>query len=420
MKKIILSVFYLFSLHFSFGQISTMFTDDFSDSIHFNKIGIIADGAVNSNAVTNEFTSKFYRGGYISVDLKDRVLARMKNKNRLGADINYSLYGTFKLDSLFHKKNLSFFIALKNREHFDVRFSKDLYKVGFYGNAIYAGKTASFNDFNLNLIRYQQVQVGIFSSKLDSAARWGIGLSFLKGEQYLSVLAPKAQLFTSEDGQYIDFNTDFYIGQSDTLKKGLGAFNGYGSSVDIYFEAPFKTKFGDSKLKVAVSDIGFIKFNKQSITAHQDSLFHYSGFTINSIYDLQDSTLKNLNQDSIIAGVVPMKKQSISVTLPAVLNVSFETHFNNYFHLQEGVRYVYNANYSLMAYIKGNFYFTQHFMLSATFAYGGYGTYNYGLSVNAKLGKSILLFAGSNNIEGIVVPKKTTGLSAFAGISCSF
>lgn len=402
------------------AQIASIFADEFPDSAK-TRIGIGGDYALGSNNLTNAFLMKFYKGGYIDNSLKNEVLNRSKNKNRAGADLSYGIYGAFEFDSLFHKPNFGLFFAVRDRAHLDAAFSKDLYKVGFYGNSAYAGKTANFNGFSLNLLRYQQVQIGIFSSKADSAARWGIGVSFLKGEQYASVYAKTAELYTSEDGQYIDFNTDISAAQSDTAHKGFGAFNGYGASVDIYFEAPFNTRAGASKLRVSVSDIGLIQYNKNTLYLNQDSLFHYDGFHVNSIYDLQDSTISaSTSQDSIINGIAPFRKQSVSVTLPAVLNLSFETRFSEHFELTEGIRYVFNGNYALKYYLQGNFYFSKRFMVSATLSYGGYSTFNYGIGVFANLGKGFMIYAGSNNIEGYIVPKKTTAQGAYFSLVKNF
>ncbi len=412
MKRLFILFFILSFTTITKAQIATIFADDFIDSAKTH-IGICGNYDLNSNAFTTSFLAKFYTSGYIGTDLKNSVLSRVKNINRVGANFNYGIYAAFKLDSFNHKKNVSAFFSIRDRFHFDAQFSKDLYKVGFYGNSQYAGKNANFNDFSLNMIRYQQFQIGLFSAKLDSAARWGIGLSFLKGGQYLSLLAKKAELFTSEDGQYIDFNTDLYVAKSDPAHKGFGAFNGYGASVDIYFEAPFQTRLGDSKLRVSVADIGFIGFNKQTLTLKQDSLFHYTGFKINSFYDLQDSTIGNTSKDSIINSIAPLKKQSFSTTLPAIFDLTFETHFNKHFYLIEGIRNIFNGNYKLMAYVKGNFYFNSGFMLSTTFGYGGYGNYIYGIGIAAKLGKDAVVYAGSNNLEGYIMPKKTCGQGAY-------
>ncbi len=274
MRKLFIILLITFINHRAKSQIASIFSDEFSDSskTHF---GITGDYDFNSNALTNSLLAKFYLGGYIDTDLKNSVLNRLKNENRLGGNIDYGAYASVKMKSFLGSKFISLFFSARDRTHLDAQFSKDLYTVGFYGNSQYAGKTADFNNFNLNLIHYQQLQIGIFSTKLDSAAHWGIGISFLKGQQYLSVAAKKAELFTSSDGQYIDFNTQLSAAQSDPAHTGIGALNGYGSSLDIYFEAPFQTRFGNSKFRVSVSDIGFIRFNKQTMTLQQDSLFHF-------------------------------------------------------------------------------------------------------------------------------------------------
>jgi Family of unknown function (DUF5723) len=419
LKKIIFLLLFTGIQYTSTAQIAAIFADEFPDSAK-TRIGITGDFSFNSNALTAAFTSKFYKGGYIDTDLKNSVLSKAKNQNRIGEDLSYGVYIGLKLDSIFHKKNVSLFFSIRDRQHFDAQFSKDLFKVGFYGNASYAGKIADFNKFSLNLLRYQQLQIGLFSSKYDSAARWGIAVSLLKGEQYASIYAKKAELFTSEDGQYIDFNTDMTVIQSDKTKKGIAAVNGIGASVDIYFEAPFKTRFGDSKLRVSIADIGAIKFNSQTQYLNQDSLFHYAGFTVNSIYDLQDSTFGSTTQDSIINKIAPFKKQSYSATLPSTLHLSYETQLNKYIQTVEGIRYVFNGNYRLLYYLKENISINKHLMISATFAYGGYGTFNYGLGMYANFGKGIVLYAGSNNLEGFIAPKKFAGQGVYISLVKNF
>lgn len=419
LNKLIFTVALLVSGILSKAQISAIFTDEFPDSTR-TRIGLTGDAGINATAFTSEVISKFYKGGYIDSTMKESVLKRTRNLNNVGADMNYGVYVAIKLDSLFHKENVSLFFSLRDRAHFDCRYSKDFYKVGFYGNAAYAGETANFDDFNLTYLRYQQLQVGLFSTKYDSAARWGIALSFLKGEQYASIFAQKAQLYTSDDGQYIDFATTMQVAKSDTAKTGIGAFNGMGAAIDIYFEAPFKTRFGNSKLRVSVADIGAIKFNNQSLFLNQDSTFHYSGFHVNSIYDLQDSTFADNTQDSLTARIAPFKKQSFSVTLPSVLNLTYETRFHEHFEMTEGIRYVFNGNYHLLFYLKGNFIINSKFEVSATVGYGGYGKLNCGLGAFANLGKGFIVYVGSNNLEGFVAPKKTCGQSAYISIAKNF
>ncbi len=389
-----------------------------SDNVSGSKIriGLAADFSVNATAITATFLSKFYQGGYIDSNLKGKVLARTKNKNLLGADVNYGTYVGLKLDSIFHMKEVNLFFSLRDRTHMDALYSKDFYAVGFYGNASYAGRVADFNNFNLNFIRYQQFQIGLFSSQHNNAPRFAIAVSILKGEQYLSILARKAELFTAEDGQYIDFNTSMQVAQSNINNKGIRAFNGLGASVDIYFEGPFKTRFGDAKIKLSVSDIGSIKFNNRSLYVTQDSLFHYTGFYINSIYDLQNSAFATTSRDTITNNIAPFKKKSFAVTLPSTLNISHETQLYKNMQLIEGISYVFNSNYRLLVYLKSNFMITNKITISTTFGHGGYGGFAVGLAAVANFGNGFTIYAGSNNIEGFIAPQKTAGMAGHVSL----
>jgi len=416
--------YFIIILFIGFGfvlnaQIPVIYAQEFNDTAKF-KVGFTADYGLNSNSFTAEFISKFYKGGYINKDLKDGVLDKTKLRNRIGADGNMGIYVAYTPDSFMHKKNIGFFLSLRDRQHFDARFSRDFYKLAFYGNAQFAGKTAYLSDFNLNFVRYQQLQFGFYTSKLDSVARLGVALSFLKGEQYASIYAKQADLYTSEDGQYINFATNMQIAQSDTAKKGLGAFNGAGASVDIFFEAPFKTKIGDAKLSVSVSDIGLIRFNKKTLYLNQDSTFHFEGFQINNIYDLQDSTFANTSQDSIINKVAPFKKQAVTYTLPSVLTIMYHLQLSKRFALTEGIRYVYNGNYNLLLFAKADYWLNKKMNVSATVGWGGYGNFNYGVGLYGNLGKGYMIQVGSNNIEGFILPAKTAGMGAYVSLVKNF
>jgi hypothetical protein len=141
---------------------------------------------------------------------------------------------------------------------------------------------------------------------------------------------------------------------------------------------------------------------------------------VNSIYDLQDSTFAANSQDSIFNSIVPYRKQKYSATLPSVLNLTYETQLGKRFLMTEGIRYVFNGNYHLLMYLRGNFMITPKFHASATFGYGGYGKFNYGVGVFASLGKGFIVYAGSNNLEGFIVPKKTCGQGAYISLVKNF
>ncbi|MCC6690691.1 MAG: hypothetical protein IT235_04090, partial [Bacteroidia bacterium] len=155
-----LTIFFLFALTLIRAQsIYTPFEKNYltdKSTLSFN-----ADYFANSNALTSEFINTFYLNGYISQEIKDRVSKNLLNENRIGAEFNYSVFYKYKPDTLSKNSKIGFFASLKNRNHFDTRFSKDFFRLGFYGNKEFEGQIENLNDFNLNLYQYHLFQLGI-------------------------------------------------------------------------------------------------------------------------------------------------------------------------------------------------------------------------------------------------------------------
>ena len=236
---------------------------------HTNLIELWGNYHINSNTIINDFTNHFYLSQFLDSSLKNRVAANLKYQNRLGLNADAGFYYKCSPDTLFGRPKLSIFIAIKNREHFDMRFSDDFFNLVFYGNRKFAGKTADLNNFNFNYLKYQQFTTGIEWSGLDHSAKIGMGFSVLKGERHLHLNAKKAELYTNEYGEYVDFKSLINVSMSDTSNKGIKAINGYGFSTDLFFEAPYKTKHASGKISIKVSDLGFINWNNKGLVMNK-------------------------------------------------------------------------------------------------------------------------------------------------------
>ena len=73
-----------------------------------------------------------------------------------------------------------------------------------------------------------------------------------------------------------------------------------------------------------------------------------------------------------------------------------------------------------MYYLKGNYFLSKNFMLSGTVGYGGYGNFSYGLGIFANCGKGFMIYAGSNNLEGLIAPKIASGASGYISLIKNF
>lgn len=400
------------------AQIEAMFPDTIDNS--FNHIaGVYSGFEMNSSALDLDFARTFYRGGHIDKEMKDRVSKRLTNENRIGSDLSYAAYYAWKPDTFFNNKSdVSLFVQLKNNEHFDSQFSRDLFNLAFYGNRQFAGDTAMLGRFNLQLLRYQEFQFGVLWSGLDSVARLGIGISVIKAEQYFSLRAKEATLFTSEDGSYIDFNTSLEAFSSDTSNKGVTKFNGFGVSADFFIETPYKGK-RNGKITISVSDVGLLAWNESSQRYQADSLYRFEGVEVNNIFDVRDSSLDNISSDSLFAELTDMKRQSFTISVPATIHIRQASYFKR-FELVKGFKYVFNASYKGYFYLEGNYRFAGRLSIGAVAGFGGYGKFGYGLNASKSFRNGTYIAIGSNHLEGLITPKRAAGFGIFASVRQKF
>ncbi|MFH1319505.1 MAG: hypothetical protein ABII90_02475 [Bacteroidota bacterium] len=223
----------------SYSQTEYSLSNYITDSASF-LIGATGEYSLNSTVLNNEFYSAFIKGSYIDTETKDRISKKLSVSNRIGGDIDYGIYFAHKIDSLLGKAKpgLNFFINLSNREHLDANFSQYLFNLCFYGNKMFAGQAADLGNSNLNLLRYQQLELGLINGN-SSGKIFGLGISFLKAEEHFFINTGNTELFTSQTGDSLDLDMNLQLNRSDTGNMGLEAFNGWGLSTGLIYQFPY-------------------------------------------------------------------------------------------------------------------------------------------------------------------------------------
>jgi len=208
--------------------------------------------------------------------------------------------------------------------------------------------------------------------------------------------------------------------QSDTAKTGWSAFNGFGFSCDLFYEIPYVTWYNGGVLRLDIIDLGFIRWNNKSLYLHQDSLYSFDGVEINSIKDLKNQTIPSSNADSVINNNVSFSTEPYTTFLPTVFNVSTTTYYGKKFIFEKGISYRFNAN--CRPYYYGNFswFIEPTVMVSAIVAYGGYGNFNAGAELEARIFKNYTFHIDSYYLLGYLLPKKFTGQGITLGLSGRF
>ncbi len=413
MRNILFLSFYFFA-----ALVRSQYNTEFLNYENTGRsISINADFDAGSNGIQNGLMTKFLLGGHIDTKTKDAALNKMHGYNQLGINLNYDV-------SMFIGKNpkYDFLIGFKNQEIFNATYTKDFYQLLMYGNKPFLGKTANFTGTSINALRFQELKFGVIMHQVDSTAKIGISVSFLKGEQLFYIKANKnSSLYTNADGTELDFSTNFNMALSDTFhKKNLLSFNGIGASADIFFETPYKSKIGrQSVLTVNANNIGFIHWSEKSVQYSCDSVIKFDGYHINNILDLKDSTLQKVNTDSVIRKATNARQEAFNTNIPTNLIIINKIYFSRVFAFNTGFRYIFHSNYKPYVFIEPEYKLVNKFTVSVHVGYGGYARLNTGLALTYS-DKNWFFKLGSNSLQGYILPKQAYGQGVYFSIAKKF
>lgn len=379
-------------------------------------ISVNLDYDAGSNGIPNSFINKFIWGGKIQNSDKLDALKRQKAESNFGINLNYDVSAFVKGNSRF-----DFLFGFKSQQNTNATFTKDFFSLVFFGNKPFLGETANLAGTSINALRFQEIKVGAILHKVDSVAKIGFSISFIKGEQLGFFKANKnSSLYTSPDGSELVFNSQFNIALSDTANKNIFAFNGMGASADIFFETPYKSKIGrKSVLTVNANNIGFIHWQNNSVQLSSDSVLKFNGYQVNNILDLQDSTIRKINEDSLFRSLTNARYESFNINIPTNLVLINRIYFENpHYALNTGFRHIFNANYKPYVFAEpeynlGKFIYTLHL------GYGGYTRFNAGFAVTYN-SKQFFFKLGSNSLQGFIEPRYTYGQGVYFSLAKKF
>ncbi len=401
---------WLIYICFLFSTLKAQFAEPFSHNDSCNSfIKLYGTYALNSSALTTNLLEKIYLGKYIDRSVKDDIIRKLQLNNRFGVDATAGVFTSFKPDSLFQSTQLQWLAGFRTREHLDINFTHDLFELAFYGNKRFEDKTALLSGTQINLLRFQEFQLGLWWTLPDSVAKMGFTINAVKGTQSFFLNASKAELFTATDGQSIAFNSNMIIRMSDTVPHRYFDVNGLGCSADLFFQAPYTTKWNEGIIYMSISDVGFINWNKNSLNYNKDTSYQFSGFNIPNIFDLNGSTLNKVSRDSLKQKLSELKHTSNTISTPAVLNIYTCSFWTKNFQFVKGVRHIFNASYKPYFYLQGNYYINYNNLFTVNAGYGGYGKYAYGLGYGHYWKKKCIVQLNANNVEGFLFPKKKIG-----------
>lgn len=376
---------------------------------------------LSSNSVNSKFVSSLYGKKFIDNEMK--ASNKLKSNNVIGNQDHGNVYFCHMPEKFLGTDHAGYRIGLVYHNHRDMRFTDDIFKLIFYGNKMFAGKTADLSDFQLNLLTYQEFQMGYFkqSTLNENPFTYYIGLSFIKGQDYNSLRFNEASLYTEETGEYIDLNLSMTYQAMDTVKAELTEFNGIGGAANFYFS--YRNEEKKYSWQLTINNVGFIRWNDRALTIPLDTSLHYEGFEIENILDYSDSTFFDIDPDSIVTDFFGHTDTSdYYKVLPERIHFAFSKEFmNGQLIATIGAGYYYNANNRMpLMYLQGNYFIREHFSVSMLSGYGGYGSFHLGMAAEYVLKDRYIFSIASSNVLGFILPAHSFSQNIFGSLAFRF
>ncbi len=369
------------------------------------KVYVGINSVFSSNSIKVTFFNKILTKDYI--DNKTKQLNNILQQNYILSENTNVISYIIKPDSFMSHTDVGFRFDIANLNRITSNFTKDAFNIAFYGNKSYAGKKADFTNSYYKSVTYQKINFGLFKHSNDTLNNDKItyyaGFSLINGQDYKFAYLNNSNLFTSETGEYIDFNLQMTYayaknGKTDFLEnRGIGgAFN---------FNLTYENTKYNYFINLSLEDLGIIKWSKYSYETFIDSNMHFEGVEIANVLDIENYSPGNLSKDSLMSNINKnTKRLSYTTGLNEKINLSISKNLtkNNLF-TTIGIGYLYNTKEPLpVFYGRTNYIFNKRFAANLQIAYGGFSNIQYGLGLSFAINK-FNLYVGSNNPLGFIL-----------------
>ncbi|MCK5857504.1 MAG: hypothetical protein KAG64_08440 [Bacteroidales bacterium] len=330
----------------------------------------------SASAVNNALLNA---SGFIDQDLKDENLARLGNTNQGGTFVNTKLFYKSNRGNLWGVKRLSYYFALEWKSLNEYQFTKDLYQLVFYGNNAFEGEAAYLTHSGMMRVDYFQIKTGLHRSTKNLRHVFGLNLALNLGNKLSGFrFYDPSYLFTNPTGTAVVLQSNVDYFESDTAKSEWYNVSGVGASIDFNYKFIEKESYS---LLVSIENIGFIKWNKNTLRLSEDKKHVFQGIEVDNIFQMP-SPLVN-SEDTLKDYIYANTTQGANYLItPIDVKMQFEQYF---FH--QRIKMGMLTHFRLLSYMlpifqmDASYKVSDNFQLGPVLSYGGYTAFNAGLKM---------------------------------------
>jgi hypothetical protein len=391
---------------------------DFDNNKH--EVGANVNYFVGSNSINNNLSYALLKNQFIDDDLKKSSL--LKANNNFGNHLQTNIYYATMPDTVLGVPDLGMRFGINYYSMQNINFSEDLYDLIFYGNKGYENKNADFSNLDVNRINYQSFEFGFFKKLLEKENGYNtvyLGLSLIKGQDYLYLYTNESSLFTATDGEYIDLSISSSYFTSDSSKSNIGTIGGLGASLNFYWA--YEDVKHNSRFEISFTDLGLISWYDNPLNYSADTSIRFNGQEIDDVFN--PDAANEITQDSILQTIYSHSdNKTFNKSLPARFQFAYTKRFFNDKYIPTiGMGYFFNSNQNILAFFLNNKYvMSPKFSLDFLLSYGGYTNLGVGLGLSFELIDNLKFKIYSPNVIGAIMPEKSYSNGGFVSMSYAF
>lgn len=390
------------------------------DSTSF-KFGVDATGWLSNNRTSLQ--GILAENGYITPETRERMVADMGDKTRLGAGYNL---GYVNLNVKIKGKTWAFF--LEENQSVNAKWNNNSTPgLAFFGNGRYVGETVTDENIQANLTFTRSLGVGYgWNLMEDDKLKIGVRGKLIQGINTLDLQNANYSLFTETDGTRILLNGQYdFVQAANDQTLNPFSFQGFGIGADVGMIYQVDTNF---RLTASVLDVGAIMWNAERYENTISDL-DWQGYDLGDFFNGNTPGDFDETTDSLIDIVLVDSVDENYITPTATrISIGGDYDLNEKMNLGAAIWYApfMNGAHTPLPLLNVSYQYQviPNLRLGANAYTGVQGRYgvgligNYHFLINKDKKKTRFdLIVGADNILGVLAPSVAWGANVFGGIS---
>lgn len=336
----------IFSL--SFGLNCNVFSQILIIPEGSKALSISSFGGINLESNLGFTAYKLLRENYLSEQNKSELLNALREDSKF----KYSQRLGFFVSTPYPLLRSKWYIGAgyTNIINLETNFPKNLASLLVNGNTAYKGKSLEMKDIYWKNLNYSKLTLGLSGNFSRGGTKHSIfagGLLNL-GHSFQNYSIDKLQLMTASNGENIDIILKGFKNESDTFYKSALSVSGLGAG----FEFIHSIQIGKASFRYKISNLGFIKWQKNPHSWNRDTIYHFAGWDIPNIFEITEKPYHN-SSDSLKTEIYGSPNPNMVTYTPSSFEIEYYRKSNGFLSgigLYAAVYTHSNKNYAFCVY----------------------------------------------------------------------